>query len=300
MAEEQTAQDSSVRGPSAEQPFTVEASQLISEIEDNSKPTADTQVKRHSSLSEGPNNKSSQISDTESMDRGNEEFDDDVVPDAIPSNKFGSAFATVPGASYASTKEYSQDQSELGGVQDNEKFDDDVVPDSIPSNFGSAFAQVPRASYASTLEYSQDQSELAEVFQSGSSMSKASALEPVREPLTVVQQINEMYHCRRRSDEVNHLKTIEIVSTLMQETEILSIKNKDLKQQVKLLKEENNHLRMSAEGVLEEENKHLVEEVNQLHQNMKHTVERMYYYQGRCEKYELLQTEQVGQGTGKR
>lgn len=299
MAEEQTVQDSSVKGPSAEQPFIVEVGQVVSESEENAKPTADTQLKRHSLLSEGPNNKSSQISDTESMDRGNEEFDDDVVPDAIPSN-FGSAFATVPGASYASTKDYSQDQSELGGVQDNEKFDDNVVPDSIPSNFGSAFAQVPRASYASTLEYSQDQSELAEVFRSGSSMSKASALEPVREPLTVVQQINEMYHCRRRSDEVNHLKTIEIVSTLMQETEILSLKNKELKQQVKLLKEENNHLRMSAEGVLEEENKHLVEEVNQLHQNMKHTVERMYYYQGRCKKYELLQAEQVGQGTGKR
>nr|XP_054767176.1 uncharacterized protein LOC129274385 [Lytechinus pictus] len=61
-----------------------------------------------------------------------------------------------------------------------------------------------------------------------------------------------MYRCRRQFDKANHLKMMDMVSTLMQEIEMLSLQKKDLKQQVRCLTEENSHLRTSSGGLVKE------------------------------------------------
>ncbi|XP_041479310.1 uncharacterized protein LOC121426960 [Lytechinus variegatus] len=287
------------------------------------------QVKGNSSTSKGSNDISrvNQVSEPESyghVDRSKDEgtVDDDVDQspdyedsDVDPSEDCEGAINDNIDRNHGYGGTINDNHDDVDRLQDEECIDDDVEPDTIPSNLGPGFVNFP---------YSGHQLDHGGAF-AQVPPSRTSGLDLEREPSTIVQQIDEMYRYRRQFDEANHLRMMDMVATLMQEMEMLSLQNKDLKQQVRCLKEENSHLRTSPGGLVKEvgqlqetemlslqnkdleqqvkrlkkENSHLqtsseelVKEVNRLYQNMKQAVDRVCYLQERCKELELPQAEQ--------
>ncbi|XP_063964776.1 uncharacterized protein LOC129274824 [Lytechinus pictus] len=216
------------------------------------------QVKRNSSTSEGSKDISRvyQVSETESsghVDRskvnvGTVDDDADRSPDYDVDgcqDREGTINDDVDkNHGYEGTIDDNHD--DVHRIEDcEESIDDDVEPDTIPSNQGPGFVN---------FSYGGHQLDHRGAFaQVPPSRSKTSGyLDVEREPSTIVQQIDEMYRCRRQFDEANHLQMMDMVAILMQEMEMLSLQNKDLKQQVRCLKEENSHLRKSSGGLVKE------------------------------------------------